>query len=157
MSKNGVFLFQLSVILPRYNLIVTFLTAGTVTSPNHPDKYPNNLRKTDTIVVQEGWVIQLEFTAFQLVYYPPCMDYVRIIDGDGTTLLETSCGTGSVVTGGIVHNYSLPPSITSSSNTVDIFLYTAKHIRRSGFSISWQCRTRTGGECTGTPGRLVDI
>ena len=138
--------------------VYVILTVGSVTSPKYPDNYPNNIQRTDKITVRKGWVILLEFTAFEVFYYDShhaCYDYLKIMDGDGTILLEKSCGTGSVVTGGIVHNYSLPPSITSSSNTVDIFFHTNNINTRSGWKISWQCRTRTGGECTGTPGMLL--
>ena len=42
---------------------------GVVTSPNYPDVYPNNLEKTDTIKVEEGLIISLQFTAFDIDEY----------------------------------------------------------------------------------------
>merc|ERR1719350_896022 len=37
---------------------------GNVTSPNHPDNYPNNLDKTVTLQVESGKILRLEFTHF---------------------------------------------------------------------------------------------
>ena len=68
---------------------------GIVTSPSFPDKYPENLRKTETIQVQSGQLLKVEFTHFdiQACGTGACWcDYVKVIDGDGTTLMNNSCG-----------------------------------------------------------------
>ena len=60
-------------------------------SPNHPQKYPNILQKTERIEVETGKVLRLEFTFFELQWDALCAkDYVKIKDGDGTTLMENS-------------------------------------------------------------------
>ena len=85
-----------------------------ISSPNHPGNYPNHLDKTDTIRVEQGLIISLQFTAFDIVYHHSCgWDHLTIIDGDGTTLMEKSCG------------YSLPPAILSRSNLVNLVFTTA--------------------------------
>ena len=70
------------------------LATGVVTSPNYPDNYPNNLDKTEMIRVKKGLVLSLKFTAFDIVPHPTCdFDYLTVRDGDGTLLMEKSCGS----------------------------------------------------------------
>ena len=104
-------------------IIITFtfqlglIVRGVVTSPNHPSKYPDNLRKTDTIKVEEGLVLALQFTAFNVeegyTQYTCEYDHLTIQDGDGTTLMEKRCGS------------SLPANtIVSTSNIVELYFKT---------------------------------
>ena len=99
-----------------------------VTSPNYPDYYPDNLEKTDTIQVEQGLVITLEFTAFRIQKkYKDCrFDHLTITDSDGTTLMEKRCGS------------SLPPAIRSRSNTINLVFTTDGSSTRTGWSISWR-------------------
>ena len=109
-------------------------TTGEVTSPNYPDNYPNNLEKTQTIRVEEGLVLSLQFTAFDIEAHSSCdYDHLTITDGDGTTLMEKSCGS------------SLPAAITSISNMIKVVFSTDGGSTRSGFSLSWTAVTP--GEC----------
>ena len=115
------------------------LTAGVVTSPNYPDNYPNNLDQTQTLQVQRGKILRLEFTHFAVIVcgsITACScDYVKITDGDGTTLMDNSCGYSSEDP-----SYSLyfqPPTITTSTNTVEIFFHTNIDHTRVGWSLSW--------------------
>ena len=110
------------------------LTEGVVTSPNYPDNYPNNLERTYTIQVGEGLIISLQFTAFDIQSDSTCdYDHLTIIDLDGTTLMEKSCGS------------SLPAAITSRTNTVRLVFSTDRWGKESGFSLSWTAVTP--GEC----------
>ena len=124
------------------------LTAGVVTSPNYPDNYPNNLERTYTIQVGEGLIISLQFTAFQIeAQYDYdyetyeydyesvnfCYDHLTIMDGDGTTLMEKSCGS------------SLPAAITSISNMIRIYFSTDGSGTSTGWNVSWTAVT--AGEC----------
>ena len=43
-----------------------FLSAGVVTSPNYPRNYPDDLEKTERVEVEQGMVLSLEFTAFDI-------------------------------------------------------------------------------------------
>ena len=115
---------------------------------------------TEIIQVQEGMVISLQFSAFEIesefdpdiydyysgsgsgdydYYYGPsggydyhdhdyeaiCYDHLTITDGNGTTLMEKTCGS------------TLPPAIISSSNLIKIYFKTNRHTSRSGWSVNW--------------------
>jgi len=116
---------------------------GEVTSPNHPDNYPNNLEKTHTIQVEQGLILLLQFNAFDIEepWYdydydtyeydyesdPTCHhDHLTITDGDGTTLMEKSCGS------------TLPPAIRSRTNTINLVFTTDGNFAYSGWSVSWR-------------------
>ena len=107
---------------------------GVVTSPNHPDNYPNNLDKTETIEVESGKILRLEFTNFAVwacdITNCQC-DYVKITDGDGTTLMDNSCGSSSWAPSSPY--YFQPPTITTKTNTVEIFFHTDRSTTRSGW------------------------
>ena len=114
------------------------LTTGEVTSPNYPDNYPDNLEKIETIQVEEGLILSLQFTAIDIqldsTLCPDCScDHLTITDGDGTTLMEKSCGI------------TLPSDITSTSNIVKLVFRTDSGVTWSGWSISWSAVTP--GEC----------
>ena len=117
-----------------------------VTSPNHPGNYPDNLEKTETIKVEQGLILFLQFTAFDIEFAYTCeFDHLTITDGDGTTLMEKSCGGYSstwhdddVVIGGESIGSSLPPAITSRSNSINLVFTTDVNNARSGWSVSWR-------------------
>ena len=119
-------------------IVRTLVLAGVVTSPNYPDDYPNNLERTATVHVERGKILRLEFTHFD-VYYggSSCKDYVRIKDGDGTTLMDNSCGYSDPSSSG----YFLPPIITTRSNRVEILFYTDDSYTMTGWSLSWRAVT----------------
>ena len=112
-----------------------------MTSPNYPSNYPNNLNKTETIEVESGKILRLEFTSFAVwtcgdVNTCSC-DFVRITDGDGTTLMDNSCGYLDPSSS----SYFQPPIITTSSNRVEIFFHTDGSGRQTGWSLSWSAVT----------------
>ena len=106
-----------------------------LTSPNYPDNYPNNVERTDIIEVDEGLVVALKFTAFNVESCSTCRcDHLTIQDGDGTTLMEKRCGS------------SLPANtIISTSNRVELYFKTDSSGTRSGWSVTWIAVTQ--GEC----------
>ena len=77
----------------------------------------------------------MQFTAlFDIEPHSTCdYDHVTITDGDGTTLMEKSCGA------------TLPANITSTSNIVKMVFSTNGWGTRSGWSVSWSAVTP--GEC----------
>ena len=78
--------------------------------------------------------MSLQFTAFDIESHVTCrFDHLTIMDGDGTTLMEKSCGS------------SLPAAITSRSNMIKVVFSTDGSGTRSGFSLSWTAVTP--GEC----------
>ena len=106
-------------------------TTGEVTSPNYPNNYPNYLQKTQTIRVKEGLVLSLQFTAFYIESHSSgyCYDHLTITDGDGTTLMENSCGN------------SLPADIRSTSNIVNLVFIADFGGTGTGWSVSWSAVT----------------
>ena len=124
------------------------ITPGVITSPNHPANYPNNLRKTEYVIVKKGKILRLEFTAFAVwvcdgVETCSC-DFVRITDGDGTTLMDNSCGYSSLQPSD--RYYFQPPIITSKTNKVEIYFHTTDALDiTSGWSLRWTAVAE--GEC----------
>ena len=123
----------------KYGSKIYFLTTGVVTSPLYPNFYPDNLDKTEKIGVESGQILKLEFTHFEIwtcgdIKNCPC-DYIKIIDGDGTTLMDKSCGysnrhpTSSL--------YFVPPIITTRTNTVEIFFHTNDDYAQPGWNLTW--------------------
>ena len=116
-----------------------------VTSPNYPDNYPNNFMKIDVVQVEIGKILRLEFTHFEVQYDYNCADdYVKITDGDGTTLMDKSCGFSSYNPADSY--YFLPPSMTTRSNKVEILFFTDGDdyyydTKPTGWSLSWSAVT----------------
>ena len=99
---------------------------GVLSSPKYPGKYPNNHKKTKKIEGGKGTVLVLEFTAFDIEAHASCrFDYLKIRDGDGTTLMEKTCGS------------SLPDKITSRTNTVHFEFKTNRKGRKTGWKVVW--------------------
>ena len=121
--------------LGRFSLLV--LSTGDITSPNYPYfNYPNNLEKTQIIQVESGKVLRLEFTHFAVEWEPTCQyDYVRVTDGDGTILMNNSCGYSSVDPS--ESNYFQPPVINTKTNSTSIFLRTNSLRTDPGWRLSW--------------------
>ena len=126
------------------------ISKGVVTSPNYPANYPLNIEKTNTIRVESGKVLRLKFTHFSVLLsyvaefgqLSECqhVDYVKITDGDGTTLMDKSCGSSSLYNPSST-NYFHPPTITTRTNTVEIFFKTAGSTSWSGWSFIWTAVT----------------
>ena len=97
------------------------------------------------IQVEQGMVLSLQFTAFDMDFCPDCgCDHLTIMDGDGTTLMEKSCGSSSsrdVSIGTWEIGSSLPPLITSTSNVVRLHFTTDGGAGKSGWSVSWNAVT----------------
>ena len=127
-----------------------------VTSPNHPNPYPDGLRQTSTIEVEEGLIVAMNFTAFDLQsldQHSTCSrEYVKITNGDGTTIMEQTCGPfdsrGNYI--GVFTGYppvnigsSLPAAVTSKSNIVEILFHTDRSLqgKHSGWRLTWRAVT----------------
>ena len=58
-------------------------STGVVTSPNYPGRYPDNLNRTETVKVESGKVLRMQFTKTAVWHATGCpKDYVKITDGD---------------------------------------------------------------------------
>ena len=101
---------------------------GELTSPNYPSNYPDNLDRTDVIVVEQGLFIAIKFTAF-IVHADmsgiKCFDHLTLTEGDGTPLLVKTCGS------------DLPPDLTSDTGTVRVIFHTSSIYVRPGWRLEW--------------------
>ena len=96
--------------------------------------------KTETIQVEIGKVLRLQFTRFAVRFCDDCTcDHVEIKDGDGKTLMDKSCGDSSISS--TSSGYFLPPVIVTNTNTVEIFFHTDAKNSKPGWSLSWAAVT----------------
>ena len=87
-------------------------------------------------------MISLHFTAFNIVTssFNCPSDHLTITDGDGTTLMQKSCGPdsdGNIEIGGQSIGSPMPPNITSRSNVVKLHFKTDYGYESTGWSVSW--------------------
>ena len=74
--------------------------------------------------------MSLQFTAFDIESHVTCrFDHLTIMDGDGTPLMEKSCGS------------SLPADITSRTNIVKLVFSTDGATTKTGWSVHWTAVT----------------
>ena len=67
----------------------------------------------------------------------PCpYDFVQVVDGDGTILMDKSCGYMAVNTSD--PNFFSPPRITSKTNMVNVRFSTDGNGVRTGWSFKWE-------------------
>ena len=113
-----------------------------LTSPNFPGNYPTNFKRTEVIQVESGKILRLEFTHFEVAYGSRCeYGFVKIRDGDGTTLMDKICGFSTYDPS---HPYNfLLPNMTTRSNRVEIFFSSddRSYYTESGWSLSWSAVT----------------
>lgn len=93
--------------------------SGTLTSPNYPNTYPNNFRRTWCIQPTSGAAATLHFTAFNT---EANFDFVLIKNANGDVLSNTS---GTVA----------PPDATST--IIAVKFTTDGSVTRPGFSATW--------------------
>jgi len=100
--------------------------SGIITSENYPDNYPNNFTRNYTINAEDTVVIT--FSDFELEDYGCSYDWVMIIDGDGSTLLPKTCGSG------------IPAPIMSHTSTAVVVFRSDSIDTFRGFNITWESR-----------------
>merc|ERR1719234_2595574 len=100
--------------------------SGSIQSDNYPNNYPVDQDKTYEISVAAGKSIKMTFAAFSLEAHRRCgWDYLVIEDGNGSTLLDKSCGSVK------------PATITSKTNTVKVVFHSDYSVTSTGFKIDW--------------------
>ena len=120
----------ISAFLTRKANFERLFVTGVVTSPNYPGYYSFDLNKTYVIQVEQGHVLSIHFTAFDVQDDSPCIDFLTITDGNGEELMEASCGD------------NLPADLTSTSNVVKLLFHTDEYYStRSGWSLNWTAVT----------------
>ena len=102
--------------------------------------------------MDEGLIIALQFTAFDVeLNSNSCIDHLKITDGDGTTLMEETCGGssyGNILVGGQIVDSVLPGIITSKSNVTNLIFTSSDNYTRTGWSIkTWVAFGPPVGEC----------
>ncbi|KAM4705286.1 LOW QUALITY PROTEIN: cubilin [Rhinophrynus dorsalis] len=102
---------------------------GTITSPGYPAVYPHGMNCTWFISVPPGNLIRLIFTSFNLETSYICRyDYLEIYDNvtvNSQSRIGRYCGI------------SIPPSITSSDNTMALKFVTDTADVTEGFSANY--------------------
>ena len=75
-----------------FQLEIVVAITGFATSQNFPRHYPFRRENTQTIHVESGKILRLEFTHFAVDWdsHGCSYDSVKITDGDGTTLMNKS-------------------------------------------------------------------
>jgi len=125
-QRKGVSELDIKLVKKMYGCKATEGGEAVVTSPNYPSNYDNNLDKTETITAAEGLVLRLEFTAFDVEDDGSCAyDHLEIVDGDGTILMDKTCGD------------ALPPVFMSNTNQVDLIFKTDSSVTKSGWAVKW--------------------
>merc|ERR1712032_431486 len=100
--------------------------SGSIQSDNYPKDYPVDQDKTYEISVAAGKTIKMAFAAFSLEAHNRCgWDYLKIEDGNGSTLLDKSCGSVK------------PATITSKTNKVKVIFHSDYSVTSNGFKIDW--------------------
>ena len=104
-----------------------------LTSPNFPSNYPNSFDISHAISAKEGHLLSLHFTSFDVEAANLCRyDYVIVKDGRGTELLGKSCGS------------TIPPNITSITDTIEVIFHTDRADSRPGWRLEWsECEPST--------------
>ncbi|XP_068604308.1 cubilin [Brachionichthys hirsutus] len=99
--------------------------AGEIHSPMYPSSYPNNADCSWVISVDPNHRVFFNFSDLDIEHHSSCSwDYVAIYDGPAmsSALLARVCGT------------SLPPSITSTQNTIYVRFRSDSSRSHRGFS-----------------------
>ncbi|XP_004860031.1 cubilin [Heterocephalus glaber] len=101
-------------------------SSGIIKSPGHPSIYPSGVNCTWNILVQPGQLIRLVFDEFHLEFHYNCTsDYVEVHDTGSRTYLGRYCGK------------SIPPSLTSSTNSITLTFVADSDLAYEGFSMNY--------------------
>merc|ERR1719341_1017900 len=115
-------------------------TSGVMTSPNYPEKYPNDVHLTRTIVVPKGNIIAMQLTHFALEREH---DYVVITDGDPSRHREEDRTRLAKFHGG---SSDWKYEIVSRTETVVVTFVTDGSVTDDGWRLEWGMLTQPGGE-----------
>ena len=85
--------------------------------------------RTYVIQVEQGHILSIHFTAFDVEDRSSCVDFLSITDGNGTSLMDKHCGD------------NLPADLTSTSNVVKLLFHSDDEYTRSGWSLNWMAVT----------------
>uniref|UniRef100_A0A0K0E2R5 Cubilin n=1 Tax=Strongyloides stercoralis TaxID=6248 RepID=A0A0K0E2R5_STRER len=109
---------------------------GTITSPNYPDGYLENLYCVYHISVENNKLVRLTFQTFDIEVSSNDKDHC---DSDAVSVYEnytTETEHGTLI--GEFCGSILPPSIVSSSNKLTIVLRTDRSVKGIGFKATYE-------------------
>jgi len=112
---------------------------GIIQSINYPKNYANNILENKTTIraANPDDTLEIEFLDFDLEGkwgYTFCpYDWVKIEDGDGSTLLDKTCED------------TLPGTIMTNTSTAVIIFNTDRSVTGKGYKISWKSKSK--GSC----------
>jgi len=98
---------------------------NVVTSPNYPATYPENQNKETRLEVATGSVIVLKFTHFSLEDEGCKYDWVQVVDGDGSVLMDKKCGS------------TVPGPVTSKTHVMIVKFVSDGSVNKPGFRAEW--------------------
>ncbi|XP_071475764.1 cubilin [Marmota flaviventris] len=102
-------------------------STGIIKSPGHPNIYPSGINCTWHVRVQSGKRIRLVFDKFYLEFHYNCSkDYLEVYDTGSETFLGRFCGK------------SIPPSLTSSDNSIMLIFVADSDLAYEGFTIKYE-------------------
>ncbi|XP_077993791.1 cubilin-like [Glandiceps talaboti] len=103
-------------------------SAGQVTSPGYPNRYPTSIDVVWTITVQSDMMIRISFQAFALETSSTCRyDYLQFNDGptEDSALIDTFCGN------------IVPAPFFSTGNVLYVKFHSDFSISYTGFLFDW--------------------
>jgi len=135
-SLHSVFRMITRVILVSF-IMQSLLRAqkGTILSENYPGNYPANVSEKRTTIqaTNPEDILEIKFLEFKLEGKyggPECFDWLEIKDGDGSTLIDKTCGTDE------------PRPVTSNTDTAVIIFHSDYDFTDKGFKISWESKAK---------------
>ncbi|KAM3922254.1 membrane frizzled-related protein isoform 1-T2 [Leptodactylus fuscus] len=112
---------------------------GSISSPKHPEHYPEKTVCRWVISVPEGLIIQIQFHNFSLESETGCSyDYVEVHDSAGlgiASLMGRFCGS------------DIPPTFTSSGAHMTILFVADEEISDVGFYATYKAFNATEYDC----------
>uniref|UniRef100_A0A8C3YL53 Cubilin n=1 Tax=Catagonus wagneri TaxID=51154 RepID=A0A8C3YL53_9CETA len=125
-TENHGFMAKFSTEALACGEILTEST-GSIQSPGHPNIYPHGVNCTWHILVQPGHLIYLKIRTFHLEFHYNCTrDYLEVYDTVAETSLGRYCGK------------SIPPSLTSSANSLKLIFVADSDLAYEGFLIDYE-------------------
>ncbi|XP_037366570.1 cubilin isoform X2 [Talpa occidentalis] len=125
-TENHGFMAKFSTTNLACGKVLTEST-GIIQSPGHPNIYPHGVNCTWHVLVQPDYLIHLIFTKFHLEFHYNCTnDYLEVYDTNSGTSLGKYCGK------------SVPPSLTSSGNSLILVFVADSHLAYEGFLINYE-------------------
>ena len=107
-------------------------TTGTITSPNYPSFYVNDITMSWVIEVPGALSLKINFNAFESEPYVDGL-YYGVGDVDTTQSI-----------GLFTESYNSIPEVVITGNRVWFYFYTDVSVVRTGFSLTWCAVTQTG-------------